>query len=101
MTATGPSDDIDQRVSAAVLAVAYHTAAGPDAGARPPSAVAADAEAVLAELQSLELVELVVRLEADFDIQIAPEQLVPENFGSVAAVRELVASCRASHPPRP
>lgn len=99
MTATGPSDDLDQRVSAAVLAVAYHTA-GPD-GARPSSSVTADAEVVLADLQSLELVELVVRLEADFDIQIAPEQLVPENFGSVAAVRELVASCRAPHPPRP
>jgi acyl carrier protein len=93
MTATGssgPGDDLDQRVSAAVLAVAYHPATGPD------SRAAGDAEAVLAELQSLELVELVVRLEADFDIQIAPEQLVRENFASVAAVRELVASCRSS-----
>ena len=99
MTSTGASDDVDQRVNAAVLAVAYHGAA--DDRARPSASTAADAEAVLAHLQSLELVELVVRLEADFDIQIAPAQLAPENFGSVAAVRALVVSCLSPHPPRP
>jgi len=99
MTSAGSSDDLDQRVSAAVLAVAYQGAADTGAGSSPSAPRAA--EAVLADLQSLELVELVVRLEADFGIQIAPEQLAPENFGSVAAVRALVAACLSARAPRP
>ncbi len=44
----------------------------------------------LADLDSLAIITLVARLEAAFGIAIFPEDLVPENFESLDALRDLV-----------
>lgn len=41
-------------------------------------------------LTSFELVQLVTRIGEEFEVSILPEQIVPENFNSVAAICRLV-----------
>ena len=43
-------------------------------------------------LSSLDLVNLMLAVEADFDIMIPPSQLTPENFRSVASIARMVAA---------
>ena len=47
------------------------------------------------ELDSLTLVQLVEALEDRFAIRVAPRDVVPANFGSIAAICAYVASRRA------
>ena len=82
MTAAG-ADDLDRRLATVVLQVAAET--------DPRSSRPADAEVALTALESLQLVALIVRLEAEFGVELPAEQVVPENFTSLAALRQLVA----------
>lgn len=41
-------------------------------------------------LDSLDIVSLVTELNGEFDVEIAAEDLLPENFNSVAAIFSLV-----------
>jgi acyl carrier protein len=44
------------------------------------------------ELDSLTLVQLVEALEEEFDLRVRPSEVVPENFGSVAAMIAFVSA---------
>ena len=44
----------------------------------------------LSDLDSLAIIALVARLEADFGITVFPEDLIPENFESVDTLRDMV-----------
>lgn len=48
-----------------------------------------------AGLQSLDMVTLMLAVEAEFDLEIPQEQMTPENFHSVAAIGRLVMSLSA------
>ena len=41
-------------------------------------------------LESMTMVQLVAELNDEFDIEITPRDIVPENFQSVKAINELV-----------
>lgn len=43
-----------------------------------------------AGLTSLDMVNLMLSIEAEFDIEIAQEQMTPENFDTIAAIEALV-----------
>jgi acyl carrier protein len=43
-------------------------------------------------LKSLDMVTLMLAVEAEFDVEIPQHEMTPENFQSVAAIRKLVAS---------
>jgi acyl carrier protein len=43
-------------------------------------------------LDSLQLITLVSSLEERFRVVVAPEDLIPENFESIAAIAEFIAS---------
>jgi acyl carrier protein len=45
-------------------------------------------------LDSVGVYELVVHLEARYDIEIVDEEMVPENFGTIATLTKLVESKR-------
>lgn len=45
-----------------------------------------------AGLTSLDLVNLMLAVEAEFDLEIPQQQITPENFRSVAAIARLVES---------
>jgi acyl carrier protein len=65
--------------------------------ARSPSNKPVSADDHLTEIgvDSLGMVKLVLRIEAEFDIMIAPADITPENLRSVAAIEALIAQ-RAS-----
>lgn len=44
-----------------------------------------------AGLTSLDMVNLMLSIEAEFDIEIAQEQMTPENFDTIAAIEALVS----------
>ena len=46
-------------------------------------------------LKSLDMVTLMLAIEAEFELEIPQQEMTPENFKSVAAIRELVASLSA------
>jgi acyl carrier protein len=48
-------------------------------------------------IDSLHLIELIDAFETRFGIQIAPEELSPENFGSVAAMARFIANKRGTN----
>ena len=45
-------------------------------------------------LDSLDIMNLIMRLENAFDIEIDPEDVLSENFESVAAIMSLIDKCR-------
>jgi len=47
-------------------------------------------------LQSLDMVTLMLAVEAEFDLEIPQHEMTPENFRSVAAIERLVASLSAT-----
>ena len=53
--------------------------------------VAADAKLVDVGLTSMDMVNLMLAVEAEFDFTIPQELITPENFQSVATLRRLVA----------
>ncbi|MCI6716248.1 MAG: phosphopantetheine-binding protein [Bacilli bacterium] len=44
-------------------------------------------------LTSMEIVQLVMELNEEFDIEISPMDIIPENFESVTAINQLVEKC--------
>ena len=46
-------------------------------------------------LDSLDIMNLIMELEGGFDIEIDPEDVLSENFESVAAITALVEKCRS------
>ena len=44
-------------------------------------------------LISMEIVQFVMELSEEFDIEISPMEIVPENFESVDAIANLVEKC--------
>ena len=57
--------------------------------------VDADAELARLGLTSIDMVELMLSVEADFDITIPPEDITLENFRSIASIRRLVDRLRS------
>jgi len=45
-------------------------------------------------LDSLDIMNLIMELESEFDIEIEPEDVVSENFESVEAMISLINRCR-------
>ena len=41
-------------------------------------------------LDSLDIVSLVTEIDSEFDVRIPPEEIIPENFNSAAALMELI-----------
>ena len=56
--------------------------------------VSADADLREAGLTSLDMVELVLSVESEFDLQIPEAQITPANFRSISAIDALVAALR-------
>jgi acyl carrier protein len=50
-----------------------------------------------AGLKSLDMVTLMLAVEAEFDLEIPQQQMTPENFHSIAAIGRLVSSLSAAH----
>ena len=44
-------------------------------------------------LTSMEIVQLVMELNEEFDIEISPMDIIPENFESVTAINQVVEKC--------
>ena len=59
-------------------------------GVQPPSEARADLRA--AGLTSLDMVNLMLGIEAEFDLFIPQERITTANFASVAAIERLVSS---------
>jgi len=45
-------------------------------------------------LDSLDIMKLIIRIEDEFDIQIEPEDVLSENFESIASISDLVKRCK-------
>lgn len=58
--------------------------------------VAADAELARFGLTSIDMVEVMLGIEAEFDVAIPPADITMENFRSLAAMTRLVSRL---HPP--
>ncbi|WP_305524898.1 phosphopantetheine-binding protein [Methylobacterium amylolyticum] len=80
-----------ESVTARTMGLAQRIAAG---DARRPDFGAEDA-LVDVGLSSLDLVNLMVAVEAEFDILIPPTLLNPKNFHSIGAIARMVESVRA------
>ena len=60
-----------------------------------PGAIAPDDRLVDAGLTSMDMVNLMLAVEAEFDIMIPPGEITPGNFRSIATVEALVDKVRA------
>jgi acyl carrier protein len=81
--AGGSTGGRDARISGVVQGILARRAK------QPPTGVIRDLRG--AGLTSLDLVNLMLAIEAEFDIEIPNEQITPENFSSVEAIDQLVA----------
>jgi len=61
---------------------------GTPAGARP---LAVDARLADLGMSSIKMVNLMLALEAEFDVTIPPGEITPESFESIASVEALIA----------
>ena len=59
---------------------------------RGPSAGAPGADLLESGLTSLDLVNLMLGVEAEFDIEIPQSDMTPDNFRSIVAIERLVGS---------
>jgi acyl carrier protein len=59
-------------------------------------ALGADQPLQDAGLKSLDMVTLMLAVEAEFDLEIPQREMTPENFHSVAAIGRLVSSLSAA-----
>jgi acyl carrier protein len=76
--------DIQNRVTALVKSILAQNAVVAD--------VAPDAKLVDVGLTSMDMVNLMLGIEAEFDFMIPQDLITPENFQSVATLERLVAS---------
>ena len=74
--------DVDNRITALVAALLMHNAL--------PAALAPDTRLVDAGLTSMDMVNLMLSVEAEFDFTIPQDEITPENFQSVATLRRMV-----------
>ncbi len=58
-------------------------------------AVLADEDLVGAGLTSIDMVHLMLSVEATFDITIPPAEITPENFRSISAIESVIARLTA------
>ncbi len=58
--------------------------------ARDQRVVAVDAELTAIGLTSIDMVNLMLAVEAEFDVMIPPVDITPENFRSVATIERLM-----------
>jgi acyl carrier protein len=79
-----PDADIQNRVTALVKSILAQNAVVAD--------VAPDAKLVDVGLTSMDMVNLMLGIEAEFDFMIPQDLITPENFQSVATLERLVAS---------
>ncbi|WP_037908065.1 phosphopantetheine-binding protein [Actinacidiphila yeochonensis] len=79
----GAADEVGGRIVAVLREVAADA---------PGTAACRDVDTALAGLDSLGVVQLMVRLEAEFAIEFSAESVTRVNFTSLAAVRALVDS---------
>ena len=75
--------DVDNRITALVAALLTQNAL--------PAALAPDTRLVDVGLTSMDMVNLMLAVEAEFDFTIPQELITPENFQSVATLERLVA----------
>ena len=45
-------------------------------------------------LDSLDVMNLIIALEEEFDIEIDPEDVITDNFETIAAINALILKCR-------
>lgn len=67
-------------------------------GAAPPS-VHDDDELVAIGFSSIDMVNLMLAIEAEFDLMIPPDEITPANFRSVSSLLTLLGRLQASAPP--
>jgi acyl carrier protein len=79
-----PDADIQSRVTALVKSILAQNAVVAD--------VAPDAKLVDVGLTSMDMVNLMLGIEAEFDFMIPQDLITPENFQSVETLERLVAS---------
>jgi acyl carrier protein len=78
------SSTVDQRVAALVRALLAKRAVD--------RAVGVDEDLAEAGLSSLDLVNLMLAVESEFDLSIPEQDMRPANFRSIARIEALVAS---------
>jgi len=74
--------DVDNRITALVAALLTQNAL--------PAALAPDTRLVDAGLTSMDMVNLMLSVEAEFDFTIPQDEITPENFQSVETLRRMV-----------
>lgn len=60
--------------------------------------IPADEELARAGLTSIDMVNLMLRIEAEFDIMIAPPDITPANFRTIAAIEAMIVAIIARGP---
>ncbi len=76
--------DVHNRIVALVAAILTQNAL--------PTALAPDAKLVDAGLTSMDMVSLMLSVEAEFDFAIPQAEITPENFQSVETLRRMVVT---------
>jgi acyl carrier protein len=78
------ANDIRDRITGLVKSILEQNAVGVD--------VEPDTKLVDIGLTSMDMVNLMLGVEAEFDFMIPQDQITPENFQSVATLERLVAT---------
>jgi acyl carrier protein len=76
--------DVHNRITALVAAILTQNAL--------PAGLAPDAMLVDAGLTSMDMVNLMLSVEAEFDLAIPQGEITPENFQSVETLRRMVVA---------